>query len=93
MRSLNLFSESSIGHYLGISLRNKLAAMLEPADAVSKPAVKSGRRKRPAEQPAQRIHSGVLRGSNKFQVPLCGTSISDRGGWALALLSQNRGWA
>jgi hypothetical protein len=55
MRSLDLFSERSIAHYLAIALRNKLAAILEPADAVvSKPrVVKAPRRKRPADQPAR----------------------------------------
>jgi hypothetical protein len=33
MRSLNLFQETSLGHYMGMSLRNKLAAILElPVD-------------------------------------------------------------
>jgi hypothetical protein len=36
MRGLDLFSENSIGHYFGIALRNKLAAILEPL--ISKPA-------------------------------------------------------
>jgi hypothetical protein len=60
MRSLDLFSENSIGHYLGLSLRNKLAAILKPADVVEvrKPraAVKKSRRpKRPGDQPAPRM--------------------------------------
>jgi hypothetical protein len=33
MRSLDLFSQQNIGHYLSIALRNKLARILEPARA------------------------------------------------------------
>jgi hypothetical protein len=45
MRGLDLFSEKSMAHYLSIALRNKLAAILEPAGAVvSKPAVKRRQR-------------------------------------------------
>jgi hypothetical protein len=60
MRSLDFFSENSIGHYLGLSLRNKLAAILKPADVVEvcKPRAvvkKSRRPQRPADQPAQRM--------------------------------------
>jgi hypothetical protein len=36
MRSLDLFSEKSIGHYYGIALRNKLAKILKPS-ALPKP--------------------------------------------------------
>jgi hypothetical protein len=55
MRSLDLFSEQSIGHYFSIAIRNKLWAILEPS--VSKPAIKRKPRtappkRRPANQPA-----------------------------------------
>jgi len=56
MRSLGLFSERPLGHYLAIILRNRLAVILAPADAVvRKPraAVKRGRSWRPADQPAR----------------------------------------
>jgi hypothetical protein len=52
MRSLA--AKKSIGHYFSIALRNKLAAILEPADAVGvrkrRAAVKS---RRAAKQPAR----------------------------------------
>jgi hypothetical protein len=61
MRSLDLFSERSIGHYYAIDLRNKLAAIFEPL--VSKPApvrakreARIGRAKRrPADPAAPRM--------------------------------------
>ena len=57
MRGLDLFSEQSIGHYYSIAIRNKLSAILEPADSIgvskSRGAVKSGRPERPADQPAR----------------------------------------
>jgi hypothetical protein len=59
MRGLDLFSEKSIGHYFSIALRNKLAAILEPADATGirkcRALVKSGRPPRSIEQPALRV--------------------------------------
>jgi hypothetical protein len=42
MRGLDLFAESSLCHYLGIALRNKLAKIFEPA------AAKPAERKQPA---------------------------------------------
>ena len=38
MRDLDLFAEASLGHYLGIAIRNKLAAIFEPLP----PAAKTG---------------------------------------------------
>ncbi len=41
MRSLNLFKESSLAHYMAIALRNKLAVIFDlPADTPAKPARK-----------------------------------------------------
>jgi hypothetical protein len=57
MRGLDLFGEKSIGHYLGIILHNKLAAILKPA--VSKPAPVRAKpkakrpKRRPADQPVR----------------------------------------
>jgi hypothetical protein len=45
MRSLDLFSEKSIGHYYSVAIRNKLAAILEPA------AVKPAKAKLPPKPP------------------------------------------
>jgi hypothetical protein len=58
MRSLDLFSEQSLAHYLSLVLRNKLTAILNPAEAQfgnpRRAAVKKpGRPKRPADQPAR----------------------------------------
>ncbi|SHJ97272.1 hypothetical protein SAMN05444159_2053 [Bradyrhizobium lablabi] len=58
MRGLDLFSEKTLWHYYAIALRNKLAAILEPTDAIGRKcraAVKSGRPRRPADQRAQRM--------------------------------------
>jgi hypothetical protein len=55
MRGLNLFSEKSIGNYLGISLRNKLAAAFAPADVVVVKPPAAPRRKRPSDQPTPRM--------------------------------------
>jgi hypothetical protein len=50
MRGLDLFAEKTLGHYYAIAVRNKLAAILEPADAVGvlkcRAAVKTGRPRR-----------------------------------------------
>jgi hypothetical protein len=61
MRSLDLFSEQSIGRYFSIALKNKLFKILGPTVAAepAKPArVKAGTKlpkRRPAEQPARRM--------------------------------------
>jgi hypothetical protein len=57
MRSLDLFSEQSIGRYYSIAIRNKLWAILEPsvskpAPAKRKPARTGASKRRPANQPA-----------------------------------------
>jgi hypothetical protein len=57
LRSLDLFREQSLAHYLSLVLRNKLAVILEPS--ISKPASVPAKRKprtappklRPADQP------------------------------------------
>jgi hypothetical protein len=58
MHGLDLFSEQSLARYFAIAIRNKLAAILEPADAMGgrkcRVAVKPGRPKR-ADRPALRM--------------------------------------
>jgi hypothetical protein len=44
MRGLDLFSERSLGCYYSIALRNKLAAILEPADSIGAPQTSYHRR-------------------------------------------------
>jgi hypothetical protein len=57
MRALDLFSESSLNFYFGTVIRNKLRKILEPPAAIAIPkpctALKTGRRRRPADQPAR----------------------------------------
>jgi hypothetical protein len=60
MRSLDLFSDNSIGHYYSIVIRNKVAAILAPAADETgvrkrRAAVKSARPRRSADQPARRM--------------------------------------
>jgi hypothetical protein len=61
MRSLDLFSETSLGHYLSIALRNKLfnilgpAAMPNPAKPVKAKARPKPPARRATDQPAERV--------------------------------------
>jgi hypothetical protein len=62
MRGLDLFKESSLGHYYSIALRNKISAILDPLVPKPAPPVKvKGKRptkpakRRPAAQPARRM--------------------------------------
>jgi hypothetical protein len=57
MRSLNLFKETSLGHYLGIILHNKLAAALNPPqpEPVKQPTSKELRESARQAQAAARV--------------------------------------
>jgi hypothetical protein len=61
MRSLDLFSEQSIGRYLSIALKNKLFRILGPtvaAEPAKPPKAKAKPKlpkRRPANQPAARM--------------------------------------
>jgi hypothetical protein len=68
MRGLDLFGEQSLAHYYSIAIRNKLAAILEPADAIGirkcRAVVKSGRPRtdgRPGRYRRRSAQSGVRR--------------------------------
>jgi hypothetical protein len=56
MRSLGLFSEQSLAHYLSLVLRNKLAALLAPS--MSKPVPVVQAKRKPRAMPPKRRSAG-----------------------------------